>query len=75
MICAQIFMSFFNIIKISNEGITIIEVNIKNIPQSPLSQSTKLPDDDANVVLPAVPIDARAYCVVLLYNFYQPEVR
>ena len=67
-------MSFFNIIKINNEGITIIEVNIKNIPQSPLSQSTKLPDDDANVVLPAVPIDAKEH-IVLLYNFYQPEVR
>ena len=59
-------MSFFNIIKINNEGITIIEVNIKNIPQSPLSQSTKPPDDDANVVLPAVPMDAkRAYCVAV----------
>ena len=31
---------------------------IKNTPQSPLSQSTKAPDDDASVVLPAVPIDA-----------------
>ena len=35
---------------------------IKNTPQSPLSQSTRAPDDDANVVLPAVPIEAnRAY--------------
>ena len=40
------------------EGITIIAVRIKNIPQSPFNQSTKAPDDDARVVLPAVPIDA-----------------
>ena len=37
------------------EGITIIVVKIKNIPQSPSSQSTRAPDDDARVVLPAVP--------------------
>ena len=41
------------------EGITIIAVNnIKNTPQSPFNQSTNAPDDDASVVLPAVPIDA-----------------
>ena len=40
------------------EGITITAVNIKNIPQSPLSQSTKEPEDEANKVLPAVPIEA-----------------
>ena len=38
------------------EGITITAVKIKNIPQSPFNQSTKAPDDDARVVLPAVPI-------------------
>ena len=44
------------------EGITINAVKIKNIPQSPFSQSTRAPDDDASNVLPAVPIDAkRAY--------------
>ena len=44
------------------EGITIIVVIIKNVPQSPFSQSTNAPDEEANVVLPAVPIDAsRAY--------------
>ena len=44
------------------DGITIKVVIIKNVPQSPLSQSTKAPDDEANVVLPAVPIEAnRAY--------------
>ena len=44
------------------DGITITVVIIKNVPQSPLSQSTNAPDEDANVVLPAVPIDAkRAY--------------
>ena len=35
-----------------NEGMTIIAVKIKNVPQSPFSQSTKAPDDDASVVLP-----------------------
>ena len=45
-----------------NDGTTIIAVTIKNIPQSPLSQSTRAPDDEANVVLPAVPIEAsKAY--------------
>ena len=35
---------------------------MKNTPQSPFSQSTKAPEDDASVVLPAVPIEAnRAY--------------
>ncbi len=45
---------------------TIIAVIIKNIPQSPFSQSTKAPDEAANVVLPAVPIEAnKAYCVAV----------
>ena len=45
-----------------NDGTTIIAVKIKKIPQSPLSQSTRAPDDEANVVLPAVPIEAsKAY--------------
>ena len=48
------------------EGITINAVNIKKIPQSPFNQSTNAPEDDAKVVLPAVPIDAkRAYCVAV----------
>ena len=47
---------------IINEGITIIVVKIKNVPQSPFSQSTRAPEDEAKVVLPAVPIDAsKAY--------------
>ena len=37
---------------------TITVVNTKNVPQSPFNQSTKAPDDDARVVLHAVPIDA-----------------
>ena len=41
------------------DGITIIAVIIKNVPQSPFNQSTKAPDDDASVVLPAVPIEAK----------------
>ena len=40
------------------EGITITAVKMKNVPQSPFSQSTNAPDEDANVVLPAVPIEA-----------------
>jgi hypothetical protein len=44
------------------EGITIIEVKIKKVPQSPFSQSTRAPEDEARVVLPAVPIEAsKAY--------------
>ena len=42
------------------EGITITAVIIKNTPQSPFSQSTKAPDEAANVVLPAVPIEANS---------------
>ena len=39
---------------------------MKNVPQSPFNQSTSAPDDDARVVLPAVPIDAsNAYCVAV----------
>ena len=39
---------------------------IKNTPQSPFNQSTIAPDDAANVVLPAVPIEASsAYCVAV----------
>ena len=41
-------------------------VNMKNIPQSPFNQSTKAPDEDASVVLPAVPIEAsKAYWVAV----------
>ena len=44
------------------EGITIIVVKIKKTPQFPFSQSTRAPEDDASIVLPAVPIDAsKAY--------------
>lgn len=42
------------------DGITIMAVKIKNIPQSPFNQSTKAPDEEAKVVLPAVPIEARS---------------
>lgn len=52
--------------KIISEGITIIVVIIKKVDQSPLSQSTRLPEDEAKVVLPAVPIEAsKAYCVAV----------
>ena len=35
---------------------------MKNMPQFPFNQSTNEPEDDAKVVLPAVPIDAnKAY--------------
>ena len=49
-----------------NEGMTIIVVKTKNVPQSPFNQSTNAPDEETNVVLPAVPIEAsRAYCVAV----------
>ena len=41
-----------------SDGITITVVIIKNVPQSPFNQSTSAPDEEARVVLPAVPIDA-----------------
>ena len=48
------------------DGITIIAVKMKNTPQSPFNQSTNAPEEDASVVLPAVPIDAsNAYCVAV----------
>ena len=48
------------------DGITINAVKIKNVPQSPFNQSTRAPDDDAKVVLPAVPIEAnKAYWVAV----------
>ena len=40
------------------EGMTINVVKTKKVPQSPLSQSTNAPEDEARVVLPAVPMDA-----------------
>ena len=48
------------------DGITITVVKTKNVPQSPFSQSTSAPEDEARVVLPAVPIDAsNAYWVAV----------
>ena len=48
------------------DGITIIVVKTKNVPQSPFNQSTNAPEDEASVVLPAVPIEAsKAYCVAV----------
>ena len=46
----------------TNDGMTIKQVITKNNPQSPFKKSTKLPEEDANVVLPKVPIEAnKAY--------------
>ena len=56
------------------EGITITVVIIKNVPQSPFNQSTNAPDEEARVVLPAVPIDAKAH-TELLYMFDLLEVK
>ena len=59
--------------RIVNEGMTINAVIIKKTPQSPWSQSTNAPEDEARVVLPAVPIDAnKAYwvAVYVLSNSY-----
>ena len=59
---APIFILFFIKYKQIKEGITIIVVKIKKVPQSPFSQSTIAPEDEARVVLPAVPIEAsKAY--------------
>ena len=45
---------------------TIIVVKTKKVPQSPFSQSTRVPKDEASVVLPAVPKEAsKAYCVAV----------
>ena len=55
---APIFILFLMNHKQIKEGITIIAVKIKNIPQSPFNQSTKAPEEAARDVLPAVPIDA-----------------
>ena len=41
-----------------NDGITITVFNTKNVPQSQFNQSTNAPEEEAKVVLPAVPIEA-----------------
>ena len=57
------------------DGITIRAVRIKNTPQSPFSQSTSAPDEDAKVVLPAVPIDAnKAYWVAVYARSTNKEI-
>ncbi len=57
------------------EGITIIAVMIKKRPQSPFKKSTKEPDEDASVVLPAVPIEAKsAYCVAVQFLSTNNEI-
>ena len=58
---------FFIIHNITRDGITIKAVKIKNIPQSPFNQSTNAPEDEAKVVLPAVPIDAKSAYWVAVY--------
>ena len=59
---APIFILFLMNHKQIKEGMTIIVVKTKKVPQSPLSQSTRAPEDEARVVLPAVPIEAsKAY--------------
>ena len=51
-------------------------VSIKNIPQSPFNQSTNAPEEAANVVLPAVPIDARrAYWVAVYVLSTNKEIK
>ncbi len=51
-------------------------VKMKNTPQSPFNQSTKAPDDDARVVLPAVPIEAsNAYCVAVYVLSTSNEIK
>ena len=51
---------------VSNPEIDNKAVIIKKVPQSPFNQSTKAPEEDARLVLPAVPIDAKsAYWVAV----------
>ena len=58
------------------DGITISAVKMKNVPQSPFSQSTSAPEEDAKVVLPAVPMDAkRAYCVAVYERSTSSEIK
>ena len=58
------------------EGITIIEVITKNIPQSPFSQSTNSPEEAARVVRPSVPIDAsNAYWVAVYVLSTKSEIK
>ena len=68
--CKNYFSLNFNLFfidhKIIKDGITIKAVKIKNNPQSPFNQSTSAPEEEASVVLPAVPIEASsAYCVAV----------
>ena len=57
-ICILFFMNHKQI----KEGMTIIEVKIKKVPQSPFSQSTRAPEEEASVVRPAVHNEAsKAY--------------
>ena len=48
---APIFTLFLINHKQIRDGITIIVVNTKNVPQSPFNQSTNAPEDEARVVL------------------------
>ena len=45
-------------------------------PNHHLSQSTNAPEDDAKVVLPAVPIEAnKAYCVAVYVRSTNSEIK
>ena len=70
MLSNNYFAPIFTLCLISHrhikEGMTIIVVKTKKVPQSPFNQSTIAPEEAAKVVLPAVPIDAsKAYCVAV----------
>ena len=57
------------------EGITIKAVMMKKIIQFPFNQSTIIPEEDANRVLPAVPIEAsKAYCVAVYVLSTKAEI-
>ena len=71
-----IFNLFFINHKQTKDGITIRAVIIKKVAQSPFNQSTRAPDDEANVVLPAVPIEAnKAYWVAVYVLSTNNEIK
>ena len=57
-----------------SEGITIMVVNTKNVPQSPFNQSTKAPEEDAKVVLQQYQL-RQVMRIELQCKFYQPKVK
>ena len=59
-------LTLFELLRQMSEGTTMSVVMMKNVPQSPSSQSTSSPEEAANRVRPAVPMEASsAYWVAV----------